>query len=112
MVEDVVIRGEQEACGARGRVADGLPRSGLLSINDSLDEGTRSEVLASSRFRVLRVLPEEPFVDSTLDIDAEVGPRFGIDKLHEAAELRGVGYLVLSLAEDVRDEAGTGTEAG
>ena len=43
---DVVVRGQQEAAGAAGRVADGLPGRGAHHVHDGLDERPRREVLA------------------------------------------------------------------
>ena len=46
---DVVVGGQEEAAGAAGRVADGLPGLGLHDVDHGLDQRARREVLAGAR---------------------------------------------------------------
>ncbi len=101
VISDVVVRGEQKAPRATGRIADRLSRLGCHHIDHGGDEGTRGKVLSGTTLYVSGILLEEPLVGVTLDIDFEARPLLLVDQVdNQAAELGRVLDFVLSFAED------------
>ena len=103
---DVVVGGEQEAAGTAGGVANHLPGPWCRDIDDGADERAGSEVLSCSLVRRAGGLFEQALVDRALNVHVHAGPILVADHLDHALEVRGVGDLVLGLAENDADEAG------
>ena len=112
VVEDVVVRGQEEAPRARGRVHNGHARLRAHDFHDGLDEGPRGEVLARARFHVLGVLFQQALVNGALDVHTHACPGFAVDEVDEAPQLGGVLDLVLGLAEDAANEAAAVAQFG
>ena len=59
LADDVIVRREQEAARAAGRIADRLARLGAHHLHHRGDERARREVLARAAFHVLGVLLQQ-----------------------------------------------------
>ena len=101
-----IVRGQQEAAGAAGRIADGLARLRSHDVDDGPDQGTRREVLAGATLDVLGVLLQQPLVGIPFDVGIQDRPLFAIDQIDDQApQLGRVLNLVLGLAEDEAEHA-------
>lgn len=113
LFRDVIVRGEQEAAGAAGGVADGKwavrpgPRFWGHDLDHGGDEGAGREVLAGAAFDVFGVLLEQTFVGIAFDVGAETGPFLLIDEIdNQAPELGGILDFVLRFAENRAEHTG------
>src|SRR5581483_8253552 len=105
-VDDVVVRGEEKAAGAAGRVAHALARPRRDAVDHRGDQRTRREVLASAALGVLRVLLQQALVGVALHIGAHRRPVLGVDQVDDhAPQLSGVLELVLRPTEDQPERA-------
>ena len=103
---DIVVRGEQEAARAAGRVADLLAGLGRHGINDGADERPRGEVLPRSLGRLHGVFVEEPLVGIALDVRAHARPVLLVDEIDDQpTKLGRVLELVLGLAKDKAEQS-------
>ena len=101
VLHHIVVRRQQKAAGAAGRVGDGLAGPGRHDIDDGLDQRTRREVLARAGLGVLRVLLQQALVGVALHIGAHRHPGFLVDQVHDQPPQFGrVLEFVLRLAED------------
>ena len=97
----MVVRGEQEAAGAAGRVADGLAGLGGDAVHHGLDQRPWCEVLAGAALGVLRVFLQQALAGVALHVGAHGRPVFAIDQVHhQSAQLGRILELVLRLGED------------
>src|SRR5207302_9573083 len=70
-------------------------------IDDCPDQRARCEILPRTRFDVLGVLSEQPFVGVTLHVRVERHPLLTVDQVgDQPLQLLRVLYLVLCLPED------------
>jgi hypothetical protein len=103
---DVVVRGEQEAARATGRVGDALAGLRGNAVHHGLDERARREVLACAALGVLRVLFQQALIGIALHVGAQNRPGFGANQIHDhAAQLGRVLELVLRLAKNQAQRA-------
>ena len=89
VVRQVLMRGEQKAAGAAGRVADHLARPGRDAIHHRLNERARREVLAGTGLDVLRVALQQALVGVARHVGAHGRPVFGADQVHDDAPQLG-----------------------
>ncbi len=102
----IIVRREQEAARAAGRIADRLPRLRRDHIDHRGDERTRREVLARAAFHVLGVLLQQALVGVALHVGVEARPLLLVDQVDDQpAQLGRVLDLVLRLAEDDAEHA-------
>jgi hypothetical protein len=103
---DVVVRGEQKAARATGRVGDALAGLRGNAIHHGLDECARREVLARAALGVLRVFLQQALIGIALYVGAQNRPGFGANQIHDhAAQLGRVLKLVLRLAKNQAQRA-------
>ena len=98
---DVIVRGQQKAAGAAGRVDHHLARARPNAIDDCLNDRARREVLPGAALYVLGVLLEQSFVGVALHVGRHGRPVFLADQLDdEPAQLRRILDAVLRPFED------------
>ena len=106
MLHHIVVRREQKAAGAAGRVAHGLAGLRGHDIHNRLDQRARGEVLAGAGLGVLGVLFQQAFVGIALHVGAHRHPGFLVDQVHDQPpQLGRVLELVLRLVEDQPEQA-------
>ena len=76
VLDDVVVRRQQKAAGAAGRVADGLAGLRGHHVHHGLDQRARGEVLAGAGLGVLGVLLQQALVGVALHVGAHRRPSF------------------------------------
>ena len=104
--DQVLVRREQEAAGAAGRVGDGLAGLRGHDIHHGLDQRARGEVLAGAGLGVLGVLFQQAFVGIALHVGAHRHPVFLVDEVDDQPpQLGRVLELVLRLVEDQPEQA-------
>ena len=100
--DDVVVRGEQEAAGAAGRVADRLAGPGRMQSTIAWISARGVKYWPAPDF-VLGVLLQQALVDVALDVGAQRRPVLLVDQIDDQPpQLGRVLDLVLRLAEDER----------
>ena len=108
---DVVVRGEQEAAGAAGRVADRLAGRGRITSTIALISGRGvkywpAPLLTSSAF-----FSQQALVGVALHVGIERHPLLAVDQVDDQpAQLGRVLDLVLRLAEDDAEHPGSTAE--
>ncbi len=106
MLHHIVMRCEQKAAGAAGRIAHGLAGLRRHDIDNGLDQRTRGEVLAGAGLGVLGILFQQAFVGIALHVGAHRHPVFLVDQIHDQPpQLGRVLELVLRLIEDQPEQA-------
>jgi len=85
----VLMRGEQKAVGAAGRVADHLARPGRDAVHHRLNERARREVLAGTGLDVLRIALQQALVGVARHVGAHGRPVFGADQVNDDAPQLG-----------------------
>ena len=106
VLHHIVVRREQKAAGAAGRIAYGFPGLRGHDIHDGLDQRARGEVLAGAGLGVLGVLFQQAFVGIALHVGAHRHPGFLVDEIDDQApQLGRVLELVLRLVEDQPEQA-------
>ena len=89
VLRQVLVRGEQKAAGAAGRIADHLARPARDAIHHRLNERARREVLAGAGLDVLRVALQQALVGVALHVGAHRRPVFRADQVNDHAPQLG-----------------------
>ncbi len=89
VVCEVLVRGEQKAAGAAGRIAGHLTRPGRDAVHHRLNERARREVLAGAGLDVLRVALQQALVGVARHVGAHGRPVFGADQVNDDAPQLG-----------------------
>ena len=78
VLDEVLVRRQEEAAGATRRVADHLAGLGRNHFDNGLDQRTRGEVLTRPALHVLGVLLQEALVDGALHIHVQADPGLAV----------------------------------
>jgi len=83
VLDQVIMRGQEESAGAAGRITNRLTGLRSHDIDDGGNESARREILACATFHIGGVLFQKPLIGVALHIGREARPLFLVDQLDD-----------------------------